>query len=603
MARHHDRQRMLDFLHIDAHGSVQSGGGQYFYVKRVDGVVQIFKSTFKNAWPHQLTFFREGIDGYAISPDGRLLAVIENIKGSEHNPIAIVDTTTGGYKYAIKLDDVQSNNIVWRRDSSGFMFRSNLENGTDFKIYEYCLFRKSYEKLVDTEGYIFPLDYSPDGKKVLFRRFYSAADQDLYIHDVEEEETKHLTPHEGHCRFDGRFGRNADELYILTDRGEDKFCRLYQWNLAEDEKLPIGPSIDWELTGLVVSANGRYVLYSANKEGYGALNLVDGWLNVELPMPETKGLITNYFFHKDLEIVFSYQYPKRAPDIYHWDCKTENVTQLTWSCYQGVNPNSFVQPSLIEYESFDGLKVPAFLYLPKNYKRGQAIPMVVNFHGGPEGQFRPTFWKYIQYFLELGIGFCSPNVRGSNGYGAEYLALDDYKKRMDSVRDGVEIGRWLVEKGYTKPESLGVIGGSYGGFMVLSVITEAPDLWAAAVDRVGISNLETFLENTKPYRRKIREREYGPLSDREFLRSISPIYKMDKVKAPLLLVHGATDPRVPLEEAEQVFDALQSRGQHVEKLFFEDEGHGIRKLKNQVIYHERVFDFFLEHLARTDTDE
>ena len=603
MARHHDRQRMLDFLHIDAHGSVQSGGGQYFYVKRVDGVVQIFKSTFKNAWPHQLTFFREGIESYAISPDGRLLAVIENIKGSEHNPIAIVDTTTGGYKYAIKLEDVQSNNIVWRRDSSGFMFRSNLENGTDFKIYEFCLFRRTYEKLVDTTGYVFLLDYSPDGKKVLYREFHSAANQDLFIYDVEEEKIELLTPHEGYCRFDGRFGRNSDELYILTDRGEDKFCKLYQWDLLDDEKRPIGPSIDWELSGLVVSSNGRYVLYSANKEGYGALNLVDGWLNVELPMPETKGLITNYFFHKDLEIVFAYEYPKRAPDIYHWDCKTENVTQLTWSCYQGINPNSFVQPTLIEYESFDGLKIPAFLYLPKDYKKGQAIPMVVNFHGGPEGQFRPTFWKYIQYFLELGIGFCSPNVRGSNGYGAEYLALDDYKKRMDSVRDGVELGRWLVEKGFTRPESLGVIGGSYGGFMVLSVITEAPDLWAAAVDRVGISNLETFLENTKPYRRKIREKEYGPLSDREFLRSISPIYKMDRVKAPLLLVHGVTDPRVPIEEAEQVFDALQSRGQHVEKLFFEDEGHGIRKLKNQVVYHERVFDFFLEHLAGTSTED
>ncbi len=599
MARHHDRQRMLDYLHIDAHAQVQSGGGQYFYLKRVDGVVQIFKSSFKNAWPHQLTFFREGVDGYAISPDGRLLAVIENIKGSERNPIAIVDTTTGGYKYAIKVDDVQSNSIVWRRDSSGFLFRSNLENGTDFKIYEYCLFRKTYEKLIDTTGYVAPLDFSPDGKKVLYIERHAKANQDLYIFDVETKEIKHLTPHSGYCRWDARFGRNGEELYALTDKGEDKFCKLYHWDLGTEELTPIGPSIEWELGGLVVSPNGRYVMYSANREGYGALLMVDGWLNVELPMPGTKGLITNYFFHDDLEIVFAYEYPKRAPEIYHWDCKTENVTQLTWACYQGINPNTFTQPSLIEYESFDGLKVPAFLYLPKNYKRGTAIPMVVNFHGGPEGQFRPIFWKYIQYFLELGIGVCSPNVRGSDGYGADYLALDDYKKRMDSVQDGIELGRYLVAKGYTKPDRLGVIGGSYGGFMVLSVITEAPDLWAAACDRVGISNLETFLENTKPYRRKIREIEYGPLTDREFLRSISPIYKMDKVEAPLLVVHGVTDPRVPIEEAEQVVEALKKRDRHVEKLFFEDEGHGIRKLKNQIIYHERVYDFFLEHLAGT----
>ena len=598
MAKHHDQKRMLDFLHIEAHSNVQSGANQYFYLKRVDGLVQIFKSSFENSWPHQLTFFREGVDDYAISPDGRLLAVIENRKGSEHNPIAIVDTTTGRYSYAIQKEGVQSNQIVWKRDGSGFMFRSNLENGTDFKIYEYCLFKKAYEKIVDTRGYTVPLDYSPDGLKVLYSIRHAKANQDLYIFDLESQESRHLTPHEGYQRNDARFGRNAMELYLLSDREGGDFCRLYRWQLDEDIIVRIGPDIDWELSGLRVSEDGRYVMYNSNQDGFGALYMVDGWLDVELPMPETKGIISDYFFHAPLEVVFTYEYPKRAPDIYHWSCKTEKVSQLTWTCYQGLSPNSFCQPTCFEYESFDGLQIPAFLYLPKSYKKGSTIPMVIHFHGGPEGQFRPTFWKTIQYFLELGIGVCAPNVRGSDGYGSHYLSLDDYRKRMDSVKDGIELARNLIHRGLTKPDRLGVIGGSYGGFMVLSVTTEAPELWAGAVDRVGISNLESFLENTGAYRRKIREVEYGPLTDREFLRSISPIHKIDKVKCPLLVVHGVTDPRVPIEEAEQVVEALEKKERPVESLFFDDEGHGIRKLKNQILYHEKVFDFFMEHLER-----
>jgi dipeptidyl aminopeptidase/acylaminoacyl peptidase len=339
------------------------------------------------------------------------------------------------------------------------------------------------------------------------------------------------------------------------------------------------------------------VLFSANEEGYSNLYLIDGWLNHELPTPETKGIISSYSFTDDMELLFCYEFPKRPSQVYRFNWMNSQLRQLTWSCFQGINPHNFIQPELIRYKSFDGLEVPAFLFLPPNYKPGKTIPMICHFHGGPESQYRPTFSKVFQYFLELGIGICAPNIRGSSGYGSHYMALDDYKKRMDSVKDGIELAEHLIKKGYTTKEQLAVMGGSYGGFMVLALIAEAPELFAAAIDVVGVANLVTFLKNTSPYRRKLREAEYGPLSDEEFLKSISPIHKMHRVRTPLLVIHGATDPRVPLNEAEQVVETLKSNNQVVDYLFFDDEGHGIRKLSNQLTYYRKAVEFLLDHIA------
>jgi len=420
----------------------------------------------------------------------------------------------------------------------------------------------------------------------------------LFLYDLKSSESILISSHEGQATYEAAFGRTDEELYLLTNEGSD-FHRLVYRNLNESKLTPIGPDIPWELSGLQVSPCRRYLLYAANEGGYSNLYLIDAWLNNELPTPETKGIISSCSFTENLDLLFCYDFPKRSSEVYRWSFLQSEVRQLTWSCYQGLMPHEFIQPELRYYESFDGLKIPAFLYLPKNFKKGTPIPMILHFHGGPEAQFTPNFYKHFQYFLELGIGICAPNIRGSSGYGHHYMSLDDYKKRMDSVQDGVELARWLMDEGYTTSDQLGVMGGSYGGFMVLSLITEAPQYFAAACDVVGISNLVTFLKNTAPYRRALREAEYGPLSDEEFLRSISPIHKMDRVITPLLVVHGATDPRVPLDEAQQVVDALKQRNREVEWLFFEDEGHGIRKLDNQIAYYDKMFAFFCRYLIKT----
>jgi dipeptidyl aminopeptidase/acylaminoacyl peptidase len=251
---------------------------------------------------------------------------------------------------------------------------------------------------------------------------------------------------------------------------------------------------------------------------------------------------------------------------------------------------------LVRYPTFDGRQIPAFLYLPHGEQRN--LPVVINVHGGPEGQSRPWFNPTIQYLVSRGYGVLDPNVRGSSGYGHEYQSLDDVRLRMDSVADLRHAALWLSESGIADPQRIAVMGASYGGFMVLSAITTYPDLWAVAVDIVGIANFVTFLENTGPWRRKLRESEYGNLeNDRAFLEQISPIRSVDRITAPLFVVHGANDPRVPVGEAEQIVSALRAREVPVEYLRFADEGHGLIKRTNRLVAYPAIARFLERYLG------
>jgi dipeptidyl aminopeptidase/acylaminoacyl peptidase len=242
------------------------------------------------------------------------------------------------------------------------------------------------------------------------------------------------------------------------------------------------------------------------------------------------------------------------------------------------------------------MSIPAWFYPPAN-AGSEKYPVIFDVHGGPEGQAQPTFNHVHQYFISRGYVLFVPNVRGSSGYGKNYIALDNVEKRMDSVADLAYAVKWLSKQPSVDPNRIAITGGSYGGFMVLSALTTYPDLWAAAVDIVGISNFVTFLENTSSYRRSHREGEYGSLEhDREFLKSISPIHHVDKITAPLMVIHGANDPRVPLGEAEQMVSALRGRGVPVEFLVYDDEGHGLVKLKNILDAYPKIADFLDTHL-------
>jgi dipeptidyl aminopeptidase/acylaminoacyl peptidase len=255
---------------------------------------------------------------------------------------------------------------------------------------------------------------------------------------------------------------------------------------------------------------------------------------------------------------------------------------------------SFVKPYPFRYPSFDKLSIPAFFYKPKS--RGRS-PLLVYLHGGPESQFRPGFSPLIQYLLSLGVGVAVPNFRGSTGYGKRFTHLDDVRKRMDTVKDVREMLSYLADKVGYDHERVAAWGGSYGGFMVLACLFTNPGLWRAGVDIVGIANFVTFLNNTGPWRRKLRILEYGdPVTDKKFLDEISPVHNARHITAPLFIIHGTNDPRVPIEEAEQMAATLEKLGREVHLMKFEDEGHGLVKLKNRIAGYSASVDFLVEKL-------
>ena len=310
-------------------------------------------------------------------------------------------------------------------------------------------------------------------------------------------------------------------------------------------------------------------------------------------------------FNKDqTKLAFSFSSANRNSDIWIYDLAKKELRQLTTSDRAGIRPETFIEPRLIHYKTFDKRDISAWYYEPRRQRsftlsmdkglavKPQAGPVIVYVHGGPESQERPGFSAVFQYYLSHGYAILAPNVRGSTGYGKAFSHLDDVRKREDSVKDLAYAVDWLKAAGVADPKRIAVMGGSYGGYMTLAAITLYPDLWAAAVDTVGIASFETFLQRTSGYRRRQREVEYGSLDkDIDFLRSVSPIAKVDRIKAPLFVIQGKNDPRVPYTEAEQIVAALRKRNAVVEYKLYDDEGHGVSKLKNRLELYPLVADF------------
>jgi dipeptidyl aminopeptidase/acylaminoacyl peptidase len=300
--------------------------------------------------------------------------------------------------------------------------------------------------------------------------------------------------------------------------------------------------------------------------------------------------------------LFAFSEPTRPPDIFQVRVAAPRAERITRGWLAGLEPSELAAAELVQYPTFDGRQIPAFLFSPPDAKRDGSGSAVFFVHGGPESQSRAVFNPVIQFLANRGFNVIAPNVRGSSGYGKTYLKLDDIEKRMDSVKDLAAGAEWVVKAGLAHPKRIAVMGGSYGGFMVLAALTTNPELWAAGVDIVGIANFVTFMERTGPWRRKLREAEYGSLEHhRDLLEAISPIHKADRIVAPLFVVHGANDPRVPIHEAEQLVAKLTELDRPVEYHRYENEGHGLAKLPNKLDAYPKIADFLDRHLGAQQT--
>lgn len=572
-------------------------GKTLFFRTRFTGVGQLYRLD-ASGWPYQLTFLPDGINFYSLSPDGQKAIVGAARGGDEQAQLNLVDTETGRITSLTSKPAIRHGSPTWSPDNQKIYFFSNQTNLKDFHIFSMDPKTKKQEMVFEFHGWNSVADISNDGRYLLVYHYPSNINNDIYLVDLTTLKVENITPHEGDYTFEhSKFSEDARTIYLVSNKNKDGIMRLAKIDVDTKKLTFWGEESNWQVERLLISPDRRYLAWVVNEEGYGTPRMWDLMHKREVPAPELKGRIYGASFSDAGSIAFAFGSPTKTIDIWIWEWNKSELRKATHSVMAGIDPSLFVDPTLIKYKSFDGLEIPAFLYLPPDYE-GKPIPFVFHVHGGPESQFRPGFVRNFQYFLLNGYGVFAPNIRGSSGYGKEYMMMDNYKKRLDSIKDIAEGAKWLIKNGYTSTDQLAIKGGSYGGYAVMAALTEYPDLFAAGIEEIGIVNFVTFLQNTKAYRRKLRESEYGPLTDPEFLKSISPIHKVDKIKAALLVIHGENDPRVPVGEARQVIEAVRAQGGKVDSLIFPDEGHGIAKLKNLLVAYRKMVDFLDLHLKK-----
>jgi dipeptidyl aminopeptidase/acylaminoacyl peptidase len=590
------------FMQIGAAGNPQltPDGKTLLFSSAATGVNQIYRLDALDRWPYQLTVFTNGVDFYNLSPDGTTLVCGVSQGGDENSQLWTIDVATGRAAALTDLPKIQHGNAIFSPDSRTIYFRDNEANGKDFYIYRMDLRTGQKTLLVAMDGSNGPGDVSDDGKWLLVTHYTSNVANQVYLVDTAKGRRTELIPHTGDVLNEAaQFDASGKSVFVMSNGNPEGLLRRAVVSVATRTLSFLDTTGPWEVQSLGLSPDRRLLGWTVNEDGYVRLHLRDLVRAQDLPVPPVDGLVGSFTFPRGgSRVAFEFSSPTSTTDIWMWDWTAPSLEKMTHSTYAGIDPSTFVAPRLVHYTSFDGLEIPAFLYLPPGYHSGSPVPFVVHLHGGPESQFQPGFIRHFQYLLLSGYGILAPNVRGSSGYGKAYLDKDNYKNRLDSVKDLKAGADYLVHEGYSAPGMMAVKGASYGGYMTLAAVTEYPSTFSAAVDEVGIANFVTFLENTAPYRRALREAEYGPLTDRAFLESISPITKASQIQTPLLIVHGTNDPRVPIEEARQMVAAIKSRGGVVDTLVFADEGHGVSKRPNILVYYRKMAEFLAHTLKR-----
>jgi dipeptidyl aminopeptidase/acylaminoacyl peptidase len=492
------------------------------------------------------------------------------------------------------------------RDGRRLAYATNRGDGVDFDVWLRDLATGRERPVWAPGGWTSGGGFSPDGRWLAVSELTTrAGDNRVHLVDLEalgEEAADHdsaaaveLAPHEEAASVGTpSWLPDGSAFFFSTDVGRE-FVGIARgtpdgsWEYVIEPGWSAGCGVDWQ---------GRHLLVATNDDGRSRAELRDPHtleVTAQIPLPED-GVAGGWTFSKDgRHLAFVFTSSRYPGDAWRYDTETGELQRLTESPCD-VDPDSFVAPELVRFPSFDDLEIPAFVFRPTRGPRPH--PVVVVVHGGPESQWRPSFSPLIQYLVRQGFAVVAPNVRGSTGYGRSYQHLDDVERRLDSVRDLEGLHDWLATQDDLDETRAALYGGSYGGYMVLMGLTHQPERWAAGVDIVGMSDLVTFLENTAAWRRAFREREYGSLEhDRELLERLSPITHVDALRAPLFIVHGANDPRVPLGEAEQMHAILADRDVRSELLVYEDEGHGLAKLPNRIDAYPRIASFLAEVLG------
>lgn len=555
----------------------------------------------------QLTFFAEPVTGGSFDPvAGAFVVFGQDTGGGEFFQFYRQDFADGRVTL---LTDGKSRNLGgrWSNNGKWLSYSSTRRNGRDTDLYVMDPRARQTDRLLaQVQGGGWSVeDWSPNDTKLLVREYISVNESRLHVCDVKTGAMQLVTPKSAEkiSWGEARFARDGKSLFVTTDK-DFEFQRLCRLDLATQKLTPLAPKLHGDVESLDLARDGRTLAFVSNEDGVSVLRLLDARTGKELRVPKLPlGVINWVAWHRNSrDLAFSLSSAKSPLDAYSLDTKSGKLERWTESETGGLDPTSFVEPEFVRIKSFDGLEISGFLYLPDARKFAGPRPVLINIHGGPEGQSRPAFQARNNFWMsELGVAMFYPNVRGSSGFGKTFLTLDNGFKREDTVRDIGAFLDWTARDGRLDKNRVAVIGGSYGGYMALACMTHFGDRLCCGVDVVGISNFLTFLKNTQDYRRDLRRVEYGDERDpamAEFLEKISPANQANKITKPLFVVQGLNDPRVPATESQQMVQAIRNHNGTVWFLMAKDEGHGFQKKRNTDFMFQSTVLFLKEHLLK-----
>lgn len=580
-----------------------------YFTWRVTGISQVWKIDGPKSFPVQLTSGNDAVSISDVAPNGNFLIISKDLNGQENPGLFKLDLKTGFIEELYRKSKVQAGLAFITDDSSAIYFTANDKSPDSYSVYKMNLSDKSIETIYDGKGPWYVADQKNNGQKILLVKYSGAKQNEYFDFDTKTKELKPIIGQNEKEEYDVAYAAKENEYLVLSNKTTD-FKRLYL--LANGKLKALTPEMNYEVSGFTVDRKQTRIIYEINREGYSEVGVLDAksFKPVAIPkLPIIKGARVDHLFNgsttRDGRVTMFGVITSKAPRLgYSYDWTTKKLTQWVLPSAPEVDLSSFVVSELIFYETRDKVKIPMFVRFPEKcrpeIKNRQNCPVVVHFHGGPEGQSQPGFSTVAQAFVDEGFIFAEPNVRGSDGYGKKWIDMDNGPLRENVITDIEDASVWIKNNWKNTDGSIpkvSVMGWSYGGYSTLMAMTRFAGAYDAGVALVGMSNLVSFLNNTAPYRRILRISEYGdPVKDKESLLRLSAVSYVDKVKAPLMIIQGANDPRVPVGEALQIHETLIKKNIPSELIIFSDEGHGSAKKENQVLEIGNTIEFFKKHL-------
>jgi dipeptidyl aminopeptidase/acylaminoacyl peptidase len=579
-------------------GRVSPDGKAIYFGWSITGINQVWKLDGPRSFPQQLTAGEDSTTAVAVTPDGAWIVVQRDRRGEE-NPGLYLQPAAGGPLVLVQhIPNVQTLFERVSPDSKYLYFTSNDKKSDSYVVYRWDIANRAREVVFDADGLWHVSDMRPDGR-LLLRKETGSLSAEYYEWDPAQNRLNPLFGQGEKEEYDARYGAKDGEVLVLTNKGSE-FRRLYSWT-GPGQHTALGEEMKSDVSSFSIDEKRLRVVYTLNEGGYHRPHAMDArtFRPIALPkLPEADQVVFGQATPDGRFITLGVDDGRQPMKGYLLDWAMGKVEPWNLPSTPEVDSSKFARAKLDSYKAADGTTIPVFVRRPDKCSTDPCA-VIVAFHGGPEAQALPGFNVSAQMFVDAGFVFVEPNVRGSDGYGKTWSHADDGPKRLTTLRDVEYAAKWVKAtfSANGKEPKVGAFGGSYGGYSVLMAMTAFAGNFDAGVDLVGISDLRTFLRNTAPYRRILRISEYGdPDEDADALAKLSPMTYIDRTKAPLLIVQGVNDPRVPAGESIQIHDALEKKGVPCELTLFADEGHGAQKRENRVYTLAASIAFFRRYL-------